>query len=142
MTPSRRQFIRQCATVMGGAVVVDPRAGQPRPAAANDTLVNWAGNYRYSTDRLHRATSVPDVQEFVRQHAQMKVLGTRHCFNGIADSTVDLLSLRDMIGVVALDPAARTVTVQAGISYGQLSAYRHEHGFARHNLASLSQISV
>ena len=46
MTPSRRQFIRQCATVMGGAVVVDARVGQQHGAAGNDALVNWAGNYR------------------------------------------------------------------------------------------------
>ena len=89
----------------------------------------------------YRATSLQQVQDFVRQHAQLKVLGTRHCFNGIADSTVDLLSLREMDQVVALDPAARTVTVQAGMSYGQLCPYLHEHGFALHNLASLPHIS-
>jgi xylitol oxidase len=118
-------------------------AGRPSErAAADDTLVNWAGNYQYSTDRLHRATSLADVQDYVRQHGQLKVLGTRHCFNGIADSTVDLLSLRDMVEVVALDAAARTVTVQGGMSYGQLCPYLHEHGFALHNLASLPHISI
>ena len=44
--------------------------------------------------------------------------------------------------VVALDPAARTVTVEAGMSYGQLCPYLHEKGFALHNLASLPHISV
>ena len=82
------------------------------------------------------------MQEFVRQHPQLKVLGTRHCFNGIADSTVDLLSLREMDQVVALDAAARTVTVEAGMSYGQLCPYLHEQGFALHNLASLPHISI
>src|SRR3954462_2600809 len=142
MTPSRRQFIRQCAAAVGGAAVVEARGRQPKGAAANDTLVNWAGNYRYSTDRLHRASSLADVQDYVRQHGQLKVLGTRHCFNGIADSTVDLLSLRDMVEVVALDAAARSVTVQAGMTYGQLCPYLHEHGFALHNLASLPHISI
>ena len=142
MTPSRRQFMRQCAAAMGGAAIVDARVGQPKGVAANDLLVNWAGNYRYSTDRLNRATSIPQVQEFVRQHDQLKVLGTRHCFNGIADSTANLLSLREMVEVVALDAAARTVTVQAGMSYGQLCPYLHEQGFALHNLASLPHISI
>ena len=70
------------------------------------------------------------------------MLGTRHCFNGIADSTADLLSLREMNRVVSLDPAGRTVTIQAGMSYGQLCPYLHEQGFALHNLASLPHISV
>ena len=44
--------------------------------------------------------------------------------------------------VVALDPQARTVTVEAGMSYGQLCPYLHEKGFALHNLASLPHISI
>src|ERR1019366_5236363 len=44
--------------------------------------------------------------------------------------------------VVALDPAARTVTVDAGITYGQLCPYLDSKGFALHNLASLPHISI
>ena len=44
--------------------------------------------------------------------------------------------------VVALDPVARTVTVDAGITYGLLAPYLHSKGFALHNLASLPHISV
>src|SRR5207302_5344537 len=70
------------------------------------------------------------------------VLGTRHCFNNIADTKDGFLSLKPMDQVIALDPAARTVTVAAGITYGQLSPYLESHGFALHNLASLPHISV
>jgi xylitol oxidase len=44
--------------------------------------------------------------------------------------------------VISLDPPARTVTLGAGMSYGQLAPYLHEHGFALQNLASLPHISV
>src|SRR5437879_9025566 len=44
--------------------------------------------------------------------------------------------------VVALDPEAHTVTVNAGITYGQLCPYLHTRGFALHNLASLPHISI
>ena len=142
MRPSRRQFIQRCATVIGGAATLHAEHGPQVSAAVDGTLVNWAGNYRYSTDRLHPATSVQQVQDYVKNHARFKVLGTRHCFNGIADSTVDLLSLREMNRVVSLDSAGRTVTIQAGMSYGQLCPYLHEQGFALHNLASLPHISV
>jgi alditol oxidase len=142
MSPSRRQFIQRCATVIGGAATLQADHRPQVSAAVDGTLVNWAGNYRYSTDRLRSATSVEQVQDYVKQHARFKVLGTRHCFNGIADSTVDLLSVREMNRVVSLDSAGRTVTIQSGMSYGQLCPYLHEQGFALHNLASLPHISV
>jgi xylitol oxidase len=110
--------------------------------AAGDKLKNWAANIEYGTDRLYSATSVEQAQEFVRKHARLKVLGTRHCFNRIADSTDDFLSLRPMDKVLSLDARARTVTIPANMSYGQLSPYLHEQGFALHNLASLPHISV
>ena len=110
--------------------------------AGGDKLKNWAGNVAYGTDRLYSATSVEQAQEFVRKHARLKVLGTRHCFNHIADSTDEFLSLRPMDKVLSLDAQARTVTIPANMSYGQLAPYLHEHGFALHNLASLPHISV
>jgi xylitol oxidase len=44
--------------------------------------------------------------------------------------------------VTALDPAAHTVTVEAGMSYGQLCPVLDGKGFALHNLASLPHISI
>ena len=111
----------------------------PRPAG---TLTNWAGNYRYSTDNLVTLASVEQVRSYVREHDSMRALGTRHCFNGIADSPHALLSLKPMDRVVSLDPKASTVTVEAGVTYGRLGPYLHEKGFALHNLASLPHISV
>ncbi len=70
------------------------------------------------------------------------MLGTRHCFNSIADSRHNLLSLKPMHEVVALDARAGTVTVDAGITYGQLCPYLDSKGFALHNLASLPHISI
>ncbi len=110
--------------------------------AAAEKLKNWAGNIEYGTDKIFAATSVQQAQDFVRKHARMKVLGTRHCFNHIADSAENFLSLRSMDTVIALDSQARTVTIPANMSYGQLAPYLHEHGFALHNLASLPHISV
>ena len=105
-------------------------------------LTNWAGNVTYATDRLHEADSVEQVRTFVRAEKKLKVLGTRHCFNSIADSRYNLLSLKPMHEVGALDPDARTVTVEAGITYGQLCPYLDGKGWALANLASLPHISV
>ena len=72
---------------------------------------------------------------------QIKALGTRHSFNGIADSTQNQVSLKNF-NQIALDRKSRTVTVGAGVRYGQLSPYLYENGYALHNLASLPHISV
>ena len=110
--------------------------------AGQNRLTNWAGNIEYSTDRLHTSTSLDEVRSYVRSENKLKVLGTRHCFNAIADSKDQFLSLKPMDEVIAIGPDKRTVTVEAGITYGQLCPYLDSQGFALHNLASLPHISV
>jgi len=107
-----------------------------------EKLQNWAGNIEYSTDRLYKAPSVKAAQKLVTQYDKVKVLGTRHCFNTIADSHHNLMSVRDMDQVLSFDAKAKTVTVGAGMSYGQLAPYLEKRGMALHNLASLPHISV
>src|SRR3954452_9226123 len=141
MNSSRRQFIGQCASVAGASAVAGMIDRIP-VAGAEEPLVNWAGNYRYSTQRVTSADSLAQIQQFVRDHDRFKVLGTRHCFNGIADSADHFLSLREMPETVTLDRAARTVTVESGMSYGQLCPFLNRDGFALPNLASLPHISI
>ncbi len=103
---------------------------------------NWAGNYRYSATELHVPDNVEQVQELVARSSRMKVLGTRHSFNGIADCTESLLSLEKLNRVTALDHTRNKVTVEAGIRYGELCQYLHSNGYSLHNLASLPHITV
>src|SRR5256884_5147190 len=110
--------------------------------AGQEKLRNWAGNLEYSTARVHTSSSLDQVQDYVKTENKLKVLGTRHCFNNIADSKDAFLSLKPMDQVIAIDKAKRTVTVGAGITYGQLCPYLDRNGFALHNLASLPHISV
>jgi len=105
-------------------------------------LKNWAGNLTYSTAEVQYPHSGGDVQQLVKQHGKLKALGTRHCFNTIADSKDDLVCTKEMNKVISLDAATRTVTVESGIKYGELAPYLHQHGWALHNLASLPHISV
>lgn len=109
---------------------------------SDGALSNWAGNLTYGTSRLREASNIDQVRTQVRALSKMKVLGTRHCFNAIADTRDEFLSLKPMHQVVALDAAARTVTVDAGMTYGQLGPYLDGKGFALHNLASLPHISI
>ncbi len=134
---NKRAFIRLFAAVIASPVISPLLAW-----ASKNKLKNWAGNLEYSTDRLYSANSVEQVRSYVKKHSKLKVLGTRHCFNNIADSTHNLLSMKSMDEVVALEPEAHTVTVDAGMTYGQLCPYLHSKGFALHNLASLPHISI
>ena len=134
---NKRTFIKLFAAMIASPVISPLFAW-----ASSNKLKNWAGNLEYGTDRLYSANSLEQVRDYVKKQSKLKVLGTRHCFNNIADSTHNILSLKSMDEVVALDPEAHTVTVSAGIIYGQLCPYLHTRGFALHNLASLPHISI
>jgi xylitol oxidase len=134
---NKRTFIKLFA-----AAIAIPAVSRLLAWAGGEKLKNWAGNLDYSTDRLYAATSLEQVQGYVKKESKLKVLGTRHCFNNIADSKDGFLSLKPMDKVIALDPAKHTVTVGAGITYGELCPYLDSKGFALHNLASLPHISV
>ncbi|HEX4809104.1 MAG TPA: D-arabinono-1,4-lactone oxidase [Bryobacteraceae bacterium] len=123
------------------SAIASPFLGRLSRLVAMDRLSNWSGNIVYSTDHVHEAASIEQIRSLLRTEEKLKVLGTRHCFNSIADSRYNLLSLKPM-REIALDTAAHTVTVDAGVTYGQLGPYIDSKGFALHNLASLPHISV
>jgi xylitol oxidase len=108
----------------------------------NQPFTNWAGNLTYGTTNIEYPATVEAIQLLVKKYSKLKVLGTRHCFNTIADSKDRFISLRDMNKIVGLDVQAQTVTVEAGIKYGELAPWLTEKGYALHNLASLPHISV
>ena len=111
-------------------------------ALENKELANWSGNLTYGTDRLTEASSLDQVRSFVRSQARFKTLGTRHCFNSIADSHDAFISLKPMHEMMVADSHRRTVTVGAGVTYGVLAPYLESKGLALQNLASLPHISV
>src|SRR5882757_7010402 len=133
----KRSFIKFLSAIVAGPIVSPLFAKLP-----DSKLKNWAGNLEYGTENLYSATSVDQVRQFIKTQKKLKVLGTRHCFNKIADSANQFLSYKAPEEVISLDPQAHTVTVAAGVTYGHLSPYLDSKGFALHNLASLPHISV
>src|SRR2546421_8878832 len=102
---------------------------------------NWAGNYTYRAQKLHRPTTMEQVQESVANAASVHVLGSRHAFNAIADSS-ELLSLEHLPADVVVDHEAHTVSFGGGVTYGTLIKTLNDEGVALHTLASLPHISV
>jgi xylitol oxidase len=133
----RKTFIQLSTTLMATPLLSSLEGWAQAPR-----LKNWAGNLTFSTDHVFYPKSVQEVQQLVKTHTKLKVLGTRHCFNSIADSKDNLLSTKELNNVLSLDKKAHTVTVEGGIKYGELAPYLHKEGFALNNLASLPHISV
>ncbi len=133
----KRTFIK-----LSSALVAAPLIAPFESWAQDEKLKNWAGNLEYSTSKIDYPKLLEEVQQIVKKHSKLKVLGTRHCFNTIADSKYDFISLREMKKIVSLDANAKTVTVEGGIKYGELCPWLNDKGFALHNLASLPHISV
>jgi xylitol oxidase len=103
---------------------------------------NWAGNLTYRARHFAAPASVEEARAIVGGARKVRVVGSRHCFNDIADTPDTQISLEHMRGVTGLDREARQVTIEGGTRYGDLGPWLHERGFALANLASLPHISV
>src|SRR3954464_208153 len=101
---------------------------------------NWAGNVRYSTERVLAPRSVDEAIELVAHERRLRPLGTRHSFSRVADTAGALLSTEHLDRIVETDESV--VTVEAGIRYGELGSALTQSGLAVPNYASLPHISV
>ncbi|MEU5766561.1 FAD-binding protein [Streptomyces asoensis] len=110
----------------------------------SQTVTNWAGNITFAAAELHRPRSLDALRPLVAGSGRVRVLGSGHSFNEIADPGDDgvLLSLEALPGEIDVDTAARTVRVGGGVRYAELARRVHEHGLALPNMASLPHISV
>jgi alditol oxidase len=102
---------------------------------------NWAGNYTYRARTLHRPSTLEQVQKIAASAPRLRVLGSRHSFTDIGDST-ELLSIDGLPADLVVDPAGRTVSFTGGLRYGELAPTLSGQGLALANLASLPHISV
>ncbi|KAB8137445.1 FAD-binding protein [Gracilibacillus oryzae] len=103
---------------------------------------NWAGNFIYSAVNWHMPESVEEIQELVKKCNRLKVTGSRHSFNNIADTTDQMISLEKLNQVISFDKDKRKITMEAGMKYSEVCQYLEGTGLAIHNLASLPHISV
>jgi alditol oxidase len=112
---------------------------------------NWAGNTVFSAQRVHLPTSVEELQDIVASASRVRALGSGHSFNRIADTRGDLVRLEGLPRLIEVTAEnaegtegtkAATVTVSAGLRYGEVATALHETGCALANLASLPHISV
>ncbi|MFR0356318.1 D-arabinono-1,4-lactone oxidase [Streptomyces sediminimaris] len=109
-----------------------------------DTVTNWAGNITYAAKEVQRPHSLDALRALVARSTAVRVLGSGHSFNKIAEPGPEgvLLSIAGLPPVLDVDTAARTVRVSGGVRYAELARAVHAHGLALPNMASLPHISV
>lgn len=115
-----------------------------RLASAPTRISNWARNQTFLASSVHSPRTVAELSALVRASPRVRVLGSAHCFNDIADPEAGLLIKVDALECAApvLDEKAGTVTVGAGVTYSALADALRESAWALHNMASLPHISV
>ena len=148
----RKEFIKKSTVALAGGIIGPYLSCSPQKQNNNETMEiiesiasgrkNWAGNYTFKAENLYDPGTVEEVQELVKKLGQQKALGSKHCFNDIADSPKNQVSTINLNKVVGLNKDAKTLTVEAGARYGDFSKELHKQGFALHNLASLPHITV
>ena len=131
-----------------------------------------AGNITFGAPDFARPATLGQLQSVVARAARIRVLGTGHSFNDMADSPGTQVSLSALPAGLSpgtqvslpappaglspgtqvslpappagleTDSAASVVRVPAGLTYAQLAAGLDARGLALRNLASLPHISV
>jgi alditol oxidase len=109
-------------------------AGRPR--------TNWAGNIVFEATDFRRPATVAELQAIVARARRLRVLGTGHSFNDMADSPGAQVSLAGLPPQVEADSGASAVRVAAGLSYAELAPRLDAEGFGLRAMASLPHISV
>lgn len=103
---------------------------------------NWAGNLTYRASAVAHPTTIDELRALLAEGGPVRVLGSRHCFNDIADTDGTLIALDRLPVVCEVNEQRDAVRVSAGLRYGDIAPRLEAEGLALANLASLPHISV
>src|SRR5690349_17311030 len=138
----KRDFIKLAGATMAGAAINSAFSCSTSKNTETIAVRNWAGNLQYKSKTLLEPATVTEVADAMRENSRLRMLGTRHCFNRIADTDAPLLSTAKLNKIIRIDADSWSVTVEGGTRYGEFCREIDQAGFAIHNLASLPHISV
>src|SRR5689334_16432820 len=122
----------------GAGRTPDRRTGKGfRVGCMSERVTNWAGNVVFGAREVRRPGSVDEVREIVAGGGAIKVLGSGHSFNRMADTDGTLVSLAELPRMAEISADRKSVRVDGGIRYGVLAGHLYDNGLALHNTASL-----
>lgn len=105
-------------------------------------MKNWSGNVEFKDLAYLEPNSLQELQEVIRKNERIRLRGTAHCFNQIAETSAVAVNLSKMPQKFEVNEQVPSVTVSAGMTYGQLAPRINQAGWALSNLASLPHISI
>jgi xylitol oxidase len=105
-------------------------------------MKNWSGTYEFTAPEIAAPESIDELRRVVAGARRARALGTRHSFNGIADTEGTLIDVTGLPEEVVIDEAAGTATASGNLRYGVLAQHLERAGFALHNMGSLPHISI
>lgn len=103
---------------------------------------NWAGNLTYRASRVEHPSSIDELRALLAQSGAVRLVGSRHSFNDLADTDGVLIALDALPAVFEVNEARDAVRVSGALRYGDIAPRLQEEGLALADLASLPHISV
>jgi xylitol oxidase len=108
----------------------------------SDPIRNWAGNIEFRPARVHRPATLDELRAVVAGAEQVRVLGTGHSFNRVADTRGELVRTDALPAEVEIAADGRSATVAAGMRLAAIAQELRRAGLALPNLPSLPHISL
>ena len=105
------------------------------------TWHNWSGS-QHSYPQIFQPRQIDELQNLVKSHAQIRVVGAGHSFSPLAKTDDVLLNLDQFKGVVAFDQEKSQCTVQAGTRLYDLGEYLAPINQALLNQGDIDQQSL
>ncbi|WP_022923846.1 FAD-binding protein [Serinicoccus marinus] len=102
----------------------------------------WAKNLTYSAVELVEPEGLEQLAEVMSSAQRVRLLGSRHSFNRIADTTGTMVGLGRLPVDVSVDSDRQRARVEGGAAYGEVARRLHEQGWGLHAMASLPHITV
>ena len=101
---------------------------------------NWAGQQRCAPERIERPASDDELATIVAGAGRVRAAGAGHSFTDVACTDGVLVDLSRMRRVVGVD--GELVTVEAGITLGELGAQLSARGLAMENLGDIDRQTI
>ncbi|MGW3472546.1 D-arabinono-1,4-lactone oxidase [Saccharopolyspora sp. NPDC000995] len=111
-------------------------------AGARSGWTNWAGSAQCFPARRISLRSEDELVQQVRDACStgqpLRVAGNGHSFAPLVSTDSTLVDLHEYDDVIAVDPAAMTVTVQAGAPLWRINAELDRYGLALENMGTVN----
>jgi L-gulonolactone oxidase len=107
---------------------------------------NWAGNQTARPSAVHRPANEDELSTIVSRAANdrttVKALGSGHSFTATSVTTGAMIDMSRLSRLIAVDRAASTVTVEAGITIADLNLLLNGLGLALPNLGDIAYQTI